>query len=262
MAAAAPPAANVRGPRRVLLHFDAGWPLKIYPKPDQERLIDLLHEKGYALTVLAENFGENAKCQVTSFKSYAHFKTLLQTHDMLVGMGSFPAHYSAHVHGLPTLCLFSSTRPENSNAPGLAHYAYLEEGLSCRPCYAIARCPLYQQDRCRNFVSPERVAEEVDRMSAKPAEEDSRRAGFAQASLIAAEQCCRPDAADVPRKLNKISLRHIGMRVAIMAPVWPHLARASSLRREFSSSVRTGGILYACLRTLRYLRYLLGVRQH
>lgn len=255
-----PRAASAQGARRVLLHFDAGWPLKVYPRPDQDRLIDLLHDKGYAVTVLAENFGERAKCRVTSFKSYAHFKTLVQTHDILVGMDSFPAHYAAHVRGLPTICLFASTRPENSNAPGIARYAFLEKGLSCRPCYARARCPLYGQDSCRNFVGPEIVADEIDRMLARAADEDSRRVGGAQAPFRTAEQSCRPDPAEVPKNPTSISLRFIDLRVAIMGPVWPIIARASSLRREFLSSLRTGGFRFALIRTFRYLRSLFRAR--
>ncbi len=255
----APPAISQQ-PHRVLLHFDAGWPLKIYPRSDQERLIALLHERGYAVTVLAENFGEHAKCRVTSFKSYAHFKTLLQAHDLLVGMDSFPAHYAAHVRGLPTICLFASTRPANSNAPGLAHYAFLEKGLSCRPCYGISRCPRYGQDHCRNFVSPERVAQEVDRMLARTTDGDSQRAGEAATSVVAAECRCRPDLRSPPKKSSRISLRFIGAQVAILGPIWPHVARASWLSRQFLSSLRIGGFLFACNRAFRYLRSLFRTR--
>ncbi len=241
-------------PPRVLLHFDAGWALKVYPKSSQERLIDILRAKGYALTVLADRPGEYAKCSVTEFRSYAHFKTLLDTHDLLVGMDSFPAHYAAHVRGLPTLCLFSSTRPENSNAPGLAHYAFLEQGLKCRPCQGIARCPLYGADYCDNFVSPERVAEEIDRLLARAGRMNFEPGGDAAPSRSDADARCRPGAADMPRVRKRISLRHLGIKVALIGPVWPHYARARWLTLEFAKTARTEGIVRAAIQAARFLR--------
>jgi len=206
------------------------------------------------LTVLADNFGEHSKCRVTPFRDYAHFKALLQSHDLLVGMDSFPAHYAAHVCGLPTLCLFANTRPENSNAPGLADYVFLEQGLKCRPCDGVARCPLDGQDRCANFVSPERVAHEVDRMSALADNARSRQRRDSPAVLVGAGRYCRPGQDDVPANRKKISLHFLGTRATLMDLLWPPLTRASRLGKEFSEEVRTMGILHACFRTARYLR--------
>lgn len=152
-----PPRKPVRSPVRVLLHFDAGWPMKIYPENEQKQLIDLLLAEGYQVTVLARPDAQYTNCRSVAFHNYAELLDLINEHDIVVGMDSFPAHLAAHSIGLPTICLFASTRPENSNAPPGPGYAYMENGLPCRPCYAKTRCPVYGGSKCQNFVSPEDV---------------------------------------------------------------------------------------------------------
>jgi hypothetical protein len=149
-------------PLRVLLHLDSGWPLKIYPEEFQHQLIAMLLSKGYEVTVLDGKFP--VRCASERFESLDHFMALLGRHHILVGMDSFPCHYAAHVFGLPTICLFASTRPENSDAPPSRQYRYLENGLDCRPCRAISRCPLNGQSVCNNFVTPDSVSQEISHM--------------------------------------------------------------------------------------------------
>lgn len=241
------------GPRRVLLHFDGGWPLKVYAKKQQEQLIDLLCAKGYSLTVLAGTHYEHPKCQITTFKGYEPFVELLRSHDLLVGMDSFPVHYATHVLGLPTICLFASTRPENSNARVASNYSYLEKGLRCRPCSAISQCPLYGDAYCRNFVAPETVAAEVVRMleivgAGMPEQTNtpSRRAEI--------PEDCRPQPERKKPNVKHISLSHMRLKVALIWPVLPFSSYFFQLYREFVAAVRTDGLLLAGLRTLRFLR--------
>lgn len=238
-------------PIRILLHFDGGWPLKVYPKPQQERLIDLLRTKGYAVTVLAGGDRDYPNCAVTTFQGYAQFKALLQTQHLIVGMDSFPTHYAAHVLGLPTLCLFASTRPENSDAPGALNYARLEEGLRCRPCYGIAHCPLYGVPHCRNFVSPEIVAAAVEQMVKGVRKEEGSQP---KVPVIEAEERCLPDPGEQPEKVKRISLSHLRLKVALTWAVLPYLSYLSLLYREFAATVRMDGFLLASLRALRFLR--------
>jgi hypothetical protein len=141
--------------------------MKIYPEEQQKRLIKLLLEQGYLVTVLAKTDAQYASYRSVAFRSYPELLRLLSEQDFVIGMDSFPAHLAAHSLGLPTICLFSSTRPDNSNAPAGPYYAYLEKGLPCRPCYAMTRCPAYGGDQCRNFVSPEEVAQKVRSMLAR-----------------------------------------------------------------------------------------------
>lgn len=246
-------------PARILLHFDGGWPLKVYPKPQQERLIDLLRTKGYAVTVLAGGDRDYLNCTVTTFQGYVQFKTLLQTQHLIVGMDSFPTHYAAHVLGLPTLCLFASTRPENSDAPSASNYIRLEEGLPCRPCYGIARCPKFGGSSCRNFVSPETVAETVQLMLETVRKENTIRQQAVQTNHSAADELCKPMPDDVPSSVKRISLNYIRLKVALACAILPFhryislLYLPHLLYREFSAAIKIEGFFLACLRTLRFL---------
>ena len=159
-----PPRKPVQSPARILLHFDAGWPMKIYPGDEQKRLIDLLLAEGCRVTVLARTDAQYTNYRSVAFHNYPELLDLIIEHDIIVGMDSFPAHLAAHSVGLPTICLFSSTRPENSNAPHSPYYAYLEKGLPCRPCYAKTHCPVYGGSKCRNFASPEDVVLKIRSM--------------------------------------------------------------------------------------------------
>ncbi len=151
-----------RGGRyRILLHFDGGWPMKVYPPAQQEVLIDLLHAAGHEITVLAASGAQHDKCTVTPFQGLSWFRKLLNEHDMLVGMDSFPAHFATHVVGMPTLCLFASTRPLNSDTLPSHRYRALEQGLACRPCYSLVECRKYGGRECLNFVPPRFVADQV-----------------------------------------------------------------------------------------------------
>lgn len=150
---ASPPAASEG--IRVLLHFDGGWPLKVYPRQQQEELVGLLQARGWEVSVLDGK--HPLPCETTRFTDLASFQELLGRQHLLIGMDSFPVHYAAHVAGIPTICLFASTQPANSDAPGAATYLALERGLDCRPCRAISKCPRNGAPSCQNFVEPRQV---------------------------------------------------------------------------------------------------------
>lgn len=244
----------------VLLHFDGGWPLKIYPKPQQDRLIDLLYAKGYKVTVLAGDHYGNAKCTATTFKNYAQFKALLQTQHLIVGMDSFPAHYAAHVLGLPTLCLFASTRPENADAPVAQNYLYLERGLSCRPCNGFAHCPLYGGTACRNFVPPETVANSIESMLLAVNQEgvvESVPPTFSHGGVNHLQLPPNPDAVSV----RHLSLRLLRLRVLLLTMaefMLPHLPRILRLFEAFFASLSRDGLVVTYLRSLRQVRKIFG----
>lgn len=242
------PETPANAPVRILLHFDGGWPLKVYPKPQQERLIELLRAKGYVVTILAGGDRDYSNCTVTSFQGYAQFKALLQSQHLMVGMDSFPAHYAVHVQGLPTICLFASTRPENSDAPGASNYVRLEEGLRCRPCYGIARCPLYGGADCHNFVSPETVAATVVQMMKAGWKKEGR------PSIPTPDELHLPVPGEQPAKAKRLSLRHLQLKVALSRAVLPHLRYLALLYREYAAIVRKDGFLLANLQSLRFLR--------
>lgn len=144
----------VRGPR-VLLHFDGGWPLKVYPPEWQHELVTLLRAAGFQPSVLGAGVPGVPSHQ---FEGLASFQALLQQHDLLIGMDSFPCHYASQRLNMPTMCLFASTRITNlaHQAPG---YLAMSQGLSCSPCGARLVCPRYGGTACHNFVPPAIVAE-------------------------------------------------------------------------------------------------------
>lgn len=140
---------------RILLHFDGGWPLKIYPEAWQHELIEALGQVGYQVSVLADGTG-NFSVPQHSFTSLAGLNSLLGMHDLLIGMDSFPCHYAALHLAKPTLCLFGSTSIKNiaHAAPG---YIAAHCGLECSPCSDSRVCRRYGGGECHNFLPPKNV---------------------------------------------------------------------------------------------------------
>lgn len=160
-----PPLTLGPGRRAVLLHFDGGWPMKIYPPHWQRELTERLLRAGYTVRVCSErDAGPVAGIEHFRFTSLEHMKSKIRMSDILVGMDSFPVHYAAHLLGAPTLCLFASTHPANSDAMAHAGFAALHQGLDCTPCGAFSRCPRYGGAECRNFTPPQGVFDAIDAM--------------------------------------------------------------------------------------------------
>jgi hypothetical protein len=243
---------------RVLLFFDGGWPLKIYPRTQQQQLIDLLNQRGFEVTVLAGARQEYRHCTVVRFESYAQLKSLLSKQHLMVGMDSFPTHLAAHILGLPTLCLFGSTRPENSNAPEAPHYRHLENGLSCRPCYGIVTCPLYGGGNCANFAPPDRVAEAIGEMLCAIGV-TTQRHGSAAARYTDSPAIPEWDA----RPPHYLTFGHRAIRAplyALAVRLTPSFGLLSQVRSEFMVSLRRDGWRQTYLRILRFLKRTLRRR--
>lgn len=148
-------------PIKILLHFDAGWEMKIYPKSYQQKIIKWLLRKGVEITVLATEERDFGHYRSVTFKNLDQLKDLLCNHHLLVGSDSFPCHYATHVLGLPTICLFGPTKPVNSDALSSPYYKALKNVLSCCPCCGLKRCPKNGQTSCNNFVSPKQLLKEI-----------------------------------------------------------------------------------------------------
>lgn len=227
----------LRSPAKILLHFDAGWPLKVYPSSLQTALIELLRSRGHEITVLAPPGYSHPNVKAITFNKLSDFIALANANHILVGMDSFPSHYCAHILGLPTLCLFASTKPANSNAMASESYMFLEQALSCRPCYAIAHCPVYGGAECRNFVSPIMVADQVD------------------ALLIGAVQTQKHTASTgifpIRKKINA-HLRFIKIQARVASAI-PPSSFLMALLYEFGVAIRREGLLAAIRRSGRFL---------
>jgi len=149
-------------PPRVLLHFDAGWPLKIYPLAMQGELVSEFLAQGCEVTILdGKNFFEG--CKAVKFESLDALEHVMAEHDIVVGMDSFPAHFSSLVLNMPTICLFSSTHPINSCSSMSSNYVWLSNSLNCAPCQKTEHCDRYGGTECRNFSPPSAVANIIDK---------------------------------------------------------------------------------------------------
>lgn len=145
------------GPLKVLLHFEGGWPLKVYPDEYQIELLKRLRGAGYEITVLSKRTDYGTGIKNEPYTTLVRFKELLSEQHLFVGMDSFPVHYSAYVAGVPSICLFSSTKPVNSHAPVSDYYQYFNNNLGCEGCFGFDVCPVYNQKSCKSFSSPENV---------------------------------------------------------------------------------------------------------
>ncbi|HRA80800.1 MAG TPA: glycosyltransferase family 9 protein [Thauera sp.] len=156
------PRQRERRGKSVLLHFDGGWPMKIYPERCQSELVSCLLADGYRVTVLSDREGGyEAGVRHVSYTTLGNLKSLILANDIVVGMDSFPAHYATHLLGVPTICLFASTQPANSDARETNCYRALQQGLPCTPCGSFSRCPSFGGPECRNFVSPRTACEAI-----------------------------------------------------------------------------------------------------
>lgn len=151
-------AARSRGdePPTILLHFDAGWPLKVYPRSFQLELVTLLREQGFQLIAL-DAHDPLPEVESLRFGTLEEFNALLDRVDLVIGMDSFPAHYAAQARAIKTLHLFSSTHPVHSWAGDSAHHRALHNGASCCPCLGWDKCVRHGGSVCRNFAPPAAV---------------------------------------------------------------------------------------------------------
>lgn len=243
-------------PIKVLLHFAGGWPLKVYPEAMQERLIDLLYAREFDVTVLADTERTHQKCRFVTFLDYYRFKKLIASQHLLVGMDSFPCHYSTYVRGMPTLCLFSSTKPANSNARRTGYYRDLEVGLSCRPCYAINKCPLDGSIACKNFVSPEVVVQEIEGLLATIPNASACYTTLPD-DVELKDDCFSPEAAIAISNGTRIDLSRSSAGILIACVVHPFFSLSTTLCDEFFSAVKREGIVSALRRSIRFIYRIL-----
>ncbi|MCC6143779.1 MAG: hypothetical protein IT368_08220 [Candidatus Hydrogenedentes bacterium] len=151
--------------KSVLLHFDGGWPMKIYPRRLQAELVSGLLAAGFRVTVLSDREGKyEVGVLRIGYTSLGELKSLILSSSLVVGMDSFPVHYAAHLLNVPTICLFASTQPANSDAKESARYRALHQGLPCTPCGGFSRCPRFGGPECRNFASPQAVCDAIAAM--------------------------------------------------------------------------------------------------
>ena len=72
-------------------------------------------------------------CSTITFENIQKLEKDIMAHAIFIGMDSFPAHFATHILQHPCICLFSSTRPENSNASLFDGYEFMDNHLKCCP---------------------------------------------------------------------------------------------------------------------------------
>lgn len=150
-------------PKKVVLHLGAGWSLKIYPEFMQRQLIGELQACGHQVVTLDSPY-YFSNIEQLKFNKLEDFEKLMHDTDIFIGMDSFPAHFSAHILGIPTIYLFSSTHPIHSDfaaQDNLTFYPSLQKGMGCVPCYESTSCKLDGGTICSNFMDPLLVLDAV-----------------------------------------------------------------------------------------------------
>ena len=144
---------------KVLIHYEGGWPLKTFPINYLNELVKLFFDKGFRITVLSSKINKNKYYNVVKYTNLSDFKTLIASHNLLIGMDSFPVHYGAHAAGIPTICLFGNTKPVNSDSRLSKYYNYVTGDLQCVGCFGFDKCPVNNKITCDNFPKPAKVYE-------------------------------------------------------------------------------------------------------
>lgn len=150
--------------KRILIHFGGGWGLKIYPKSFQKSLCHLLMDNDYKITLLLDKPQETWGCQSHLFSSLEHLESLIKAHDLLVGMDSFPGHFSANYLNHPTLMLFASTCADNASSFHSPFYQQIHHGFNCSPCGEPDYCRRFLTTTCANFSLPQEVFQTIQKM--------------------------------------------------------------------------------------------------
>jgi hypothetical protein len=160
--AALPPA-----PLRLLFHLNGGWALKTYPKQETLALFRSLKSLGCEITVIDRPDLEEAGARSVQAGTVASLTELIEAHHLFVGVDSFPLHYAALVRRRPTVALFGSTRPCNSDAPPGPAYEALVGVLPCNTCLSKSGCPMLGREECVNYPGAARVATAIAEMAVR-----------------------------------------------------------------------------------------------
>lgn len=153
--------------KRIFLHLDAGWKTKILPEKLQHDLVSNLQNAGFELVILAEKRKFIAGIETTTFEGIDQLQNDVDRADLVIGMDSFPAHFSAYCRSKPTIVVFSSTKPDNSQPPVESGGVGLWGPMNCSPCHGNEYCPKTGGE-CSNFPSPEEITNTALVMLSRP----------------------------------------------------------------------------------------------
>lgn len=144
-------------PKRVLLCLQGSWALKRYPARNRSVLIRALRALGIDVSVLNLDEAGADGATVLHSRSTAQLRAALDDHHVFVCADTFDLHFARHVVGHPTVALFGSTWPGNSDSLHRAESRVLCGPLACTPCSATEFCALTRGHECRNYPPPHEV---------------------------------------------------------------------------------------------------------
>lgn len=159
---------ETRGGRKLAgIHFDAASIRRILPESLVTGVIESLRSRGIGVILLGTG-GEMARRLVDRSGGYAFWreltlpevKTVIAGLDLFIGTDSGLLHMAAAL-GTPSIGLYGPNVPGISGPPAPC-VRFVELPLDCRPCNQNRECP--HGVRCLEDISPERVAEEIDRI--------------------------------------------------------------------------------------------------
>lgn len=236
--------------RRVLIHLDAGWPLKIYPHDRQQKLIDRLSDAGFSVTVLVGDAPSLLHgCKVVRFESLERLGALMNEQSLVIGMDSFPAHWASFALGIPTITVFGSTRKQNSQPHPNSFSESLDRGLSCCPCLHWNSCPAFGGTDCQNFIGVDELVQAAIRITANSS---SAMPALRRAGTEAIDRDPNPDFDEDPDYELPSAL--VRSRLLLRRPMTsPHMFLASQLARGFVQEYRNAGLVASLRKAVRFI---------
>jgi hypothetical protein len=148
-------------PKRVLLCLRGSWKLKRYPDKHVRALVRVLRSLGMDVSVLNDETAAADGAAVVHSSSTVELRRLLDDHHVFVSVDTFDLHFARHVVGHPTVALFGSTWPGNSDSVRLPESRVLCGPLACNPCSHTDICPLAHGTECANYPPPHEVVAAV-----------------------------------------------------------------------------------------------------
>lgn len=137
--------------KRVLLCLRGSWTLKRYPDMQARVLTRALRSLGLQVSVLNNETAAADGAAVVRSSSTAELRRLLDDHHVFVCVDTFDLHFARHVVGHPTVALFGSTWPGNSDSVRLPESRVLCGPLACTPCSVTDRCLQTHANTCANY---------------------------------------------------------------------------------------------------------------
>lgn len=151
---------------RVLFHLNGGWPLKNLQPDVFRQVARTLIGLGWQVSIIDRPDLEDCGAKSIDAVEADSLRRAVEDHHIYVGVDSFPHHFVRTVMGWPTIGLFATTKPCNSDAAYGEAYRTSCRNLPCSRCGGNDVCPVFLRGDCQNFVKADRVVTDILEMAA------------------------------------------------------------------------------------------------